>query len=231
MMQRKPIPKESYDFFWHIVFLHAEYTKITKNPEIKRALDILEDVLNKEAAKTLSKKESDKLNNSRECKKFISIFNKRFFDKFEYEYCGKFSNTTNLKIDNFVTKLEEFDSNVEEFLDWFFTDHIETCGKTITITPSFVVCNSVLDSFIQRNRDKLLNRREEKKENLLQTKLMSDAREEIRKLKENNKEKNLVDALCDLKEGKIGLEYFKEILENIKKNNDFVYNRVIVEKD
>ena len=210
-MNRKNIPKNKFGLFYSQMYLWAEICGIRSDPEISRALEILEDAVDSKMARTMTTKQSKTLKDTNKCRKFISIFRSKYLEMTDQEYEKKPSDKEVKNIDRLIGKLDEKDISVEEYLMWLF-DVFHPNNPKIDPNPAFASCDSILQKFIYENRNMLKKRKDDKIRSMKFKNLSAEARELYRE----TKDEGLRELITKLRSGTMTVAEMEKNLEKFK---------------
>lgn len=112
-----------------------------------------------------------------ETKKFIAIYRSRYMELTDYECEETFNGTTFVIISNFVKKLAEAGSNVDEYLTWIFETFLKNPANKHLCPPNIglIICDNIKNKFLFEMKDKLRVRRKDAFDSGRKLKLMKIA--------------------------------------------------------
>lgn len=210
-MQKIPIPSNSFELFRAQLNIWVKLCDINSDPECARAIEILDNALCSKIYKSIPKiAKNFRIN---EVRRFIAIFKKKYFDTTGIEFQVPFAGRENKIIEVLIGKLEKDEISCEEYLEWLFNDFFPK-NTNMDVNIYISVSANIYQKFLFENSEKLKERKEKKKKEIVIDKIL----EKAKILYRDTKDKSIIDTINEYKNGKITIDILKNFIENFDKN-------------
>jgi len=213
-LERKPVPEDNFKRFHFWVIEQAHMYGVLKDADVKRAIEILLDKLERHIGKPSPAKNYLQ----RQAWKFFEIFCQKYLHLTDLQYTGNFGPTEIKLVQTLVQKLDDQGISVEEYVVWLFDDFYSNNDLVANIYLS--VSNNVLQEFMYKNAHILKQRKQARRAELEEDELLKQASMMIRTAKKEEHKKEVVDVLQLYKNGVLNLGEFAVKMNTLAKKHE-----------